>query len=121
MKITTFDPAIFTKDAEGTIKLFEELGFEKQHQKEGIDGDITVVRMKDANGFHFDVVNAGRTVKDFISIRMNVDNFDEAYNKLLEHGFKHAPEEQIIGTKTSKAVMLVSPSGYTINLIQHIK
>ena len=36
MKITSFNPLIVTKDAEPVIALFEDLGFEKRHTKEGI-------------------------------------------------------------------------------------
>ena len=36
MKITSFNPLIVTKDTETTIALFEELGFESRHTKEGI-------------------------------------------------------------------------------------
>ena len=31
MKITSFNPLIVTKDAEFSIKMFEEMGFEKRH------------------------------------------------------------------------------------------
>lgn len=56
MKITSFNPLIATKDAASAIKLFEELGFERRHTKEGIGKDsVTDVRMKDLNGFHLDV------------------------------------------------------------------
>ena len=56
MKITTFNPLIVTKDAASTIALFEELGFEKRHEKESIGiNNVTDVRRKDANGFHVDV------------------------------------------------------------------
>ena len=37
MKITTFNPLILTKEADNIIALFEELGFEKRHNKEGDD------------------------------------------------------------------------------------
>ena len=48
MKITTFNPLIVTKDAEPVIALFEEMGFERRHTKEGIsENNVTDVRMKD--------------------------------------------------------------------------
>ena len=56
MKITSFNPLIITKDAENSVALFEELGFEKRHNKTG--EDFSSNRMKDANGFHIDVVKA---------------------------------------------------------------
>ena len=33
MKITSFNPAIVTSDPDSCIKLFEELGFERQHRQ----------------------------------------------------------------------------------------
>ena len=82
MKITSFSPLIVTTDPENTIKLFEELGFEKRHKKDELDGreDIVGVRMKDANGFCVDIVKSGKTKQDMMTIRMNVDDFDEACN-----------------------------------------
>lgn len=53
MKITSFNPLIATTDAEPLISLFEELGFESRHTKEGISiNNAKNIRMKDANGFH---------------------------------------------------------------------
>ena len=70
MKITTFNPLIITKDPEPTIKLFEELGFERRHTKEGIgDDSVTDVRMKHPNGFYVDVSSGDG---EYNMIRMNV-------------------------------------------------
>ena len=33
-----------------TIGLFEALGFERRHTKEGFGHDVSAVRMKDSNG-----------------------------------------------------------------------
>ena len=72
--------------------MFEELGFEKSHQPEETAAsgfDFTVVRMKDANGFHVDVaLSAGPIPQDITAIRINVDDFSEAYDYLTERGFK---------------------------------
>ena len=54
-------------------------------------------------------------------IRMNVDNFAEAYDILTAHGFKNTRGDGTIDTKSSKAATMVSPSGFTISLIEHIK
>jgi hypothetical protein len=121
MKITTFNPMIITKDAEAVIKVFEALGFERRHTKENInDADITSVRMTDPNGFHIDVAEA-HVDKDISTIRMNVDDFDEAYNFLTERGFKNSQGERTTETGSSKATLMVSPSGFSINLVEHIK
>ncbi len=125
MKITTFNPMIVTKDAENVIKLFEELGFERRHMKTGInDSDISSVRMRytgeDGKVFHVDVASAP-VPQDISTIRMNIDNFDEAYNMLLEKGFKNSQGDKVTETPSSKSTMMFAPSGFPINITQHIK
>jgi hypothetical protein len=123
MKITTFNPQIITKNAEPLVKFFEEFGFEKRHRQEGIgDMDVTGIRMKDANGFYLDISEADAPVpNDLVSIRMNVDNFEEAYDLLIAKGFKNFYGDRAIPSKSAKSAIMISPSGFTINLIQHIK
>lgn len=124
MKITTFNPQIITGDAEPLVQLFEELGFQKRHNQEGIgDLDVTGIRMKDENGFYLDISQPDslKLPNDLVAIRMNVDNFDEAYQLLTKHGFKNFYGEQTVSTGTSKSAVLISPSGFTINLIEHLK
>ncbi len=122
MKITSFNPLIVTKDPESVIALFEALGFEKQHTKTGIsDLNITGVRMKDANGFHVDVAS-GDFPQDRTIIRMNVDNLEEAVELLTVRGFRKAPTfKETEGTPSSRFNVMISPSGFIINVIQHIK
>lgn len=124
MKITTFNPQIVTKNAEPLIKLFEELGFERRHKQDGIgDYDVTAIRMKDANGFYVDIAQVENLQgdRDLTLIRMNVDNFDEAYQLLLDRGFKNPRGDHTVQTTTNKSAMLISPSGFAFNLCQHIK
>jgi hypothetical protein len=52
---------------------------------------------------------------------MNVDDFDEAFNTLRERGFKNVFGDETVGTMSSRAAMMVSPSGFSICVIQHIK
>ena len=125
MKITTFNPAIITKNAEETIALFEALGFERRHMKTGIDDkDITSVRMRytgeDGKVFHVDVTSAP-VPQDITTIRMNIRDFDEAYKTLEEKGFKNAQGEKITDTGSSKSTMMVSPSGFSISIAEHIR
>ena len=123
MKITTFNPQILTKNPNKLIELFEALGFEKRHDQEGI-GELNVegIRMKDANGFNLDIsVPDIDLPQDKIAIRINVDDFDEAYKLLKEYGFKNVYGYWTVDTETSKSAMLISPSGFGINLVQHIK
>lgn len=125
MKITSFNPLIVTKDSETVIKLFEDLGFERRHTKTGInDEDITSVRMRyegeDGKVFHVDIADAP-VPQDITTIRMNIDDFDEAYNMLEGKGFKNSQGDKITETGTSKSTMMVSPSGYSISISKHIK
>ena len=125
MNITSFNPLIVTKDAEAVIALFEALGFERRHLKTGINGkDISAVSMRytgeDGKVFHVNIASAP-VPQDITTIRMNVSDFDEAYRMLEEKGFKNAQGGKITDTGTSKATMMVSPSGFSISVSEHIK
>ena len=122
MKITAFNPLILTNDAQSATDFFEDLGFEHRHRKTGInDKDITAYDMKDSNGFRVNVTQVDQMPQDMTVIRMNVDNFEEAYEKLQSLGFKNAQGDKITDTGSSKATLMVSPSGFGISLSQHIK
>ena len=129
MTITTFNPMVVTKKPEEAIALFEALGFERHHHK----SDNTVneeqglafssVRMKDANGFYVDVCTADtdRIERDLTVIRMNVDDFDEAAELLKKNGFRESKIAPVNYTSSSKYAFFISPSGFIIDLIKHIK
>ena len=125
MKITSFNPLICTRNAEEIVKLFEELGFEKAHVKEKFNNeDVTEYRMKDANGFHVDISSAGDKLpipNDVTVIRMNVDDFDEAVKFFTAKGFFNPVEGKTLDGGSSKDIILLSPSGFGIRLIHHIK
>ena len=123
MKITTFNPQIITKEAAPIVQLFKELGFEKRHDQEGI-GELNVegIRMKDLNGFYMDVSQPDVPLeRDVATIRMNVDDFDEAYQLLLSKGFRNYYGDRIVETRTSKSALMIAPSGFSINLVHHIR
>ena len=124
MKITSFNPLIVTKDPESIIALFEALGFERRHTIEGTAKsgvDVVSVRMKDANGFYVDVAHTPNTQQDLTLIRMNVPDFDEAYDFLTARGFKGNRDSKGMETRTNRSAMMVSPSGFAFDLCQHIK
>jgi len=123
MKITTFNPQIITKDAASLERFFGELGFETRHDQKGIgEHNVEAIRMKDGNGFYLDIsAPEFQFEKDILGIRMNVDDFGEAYKLLTEHGFRNVYGNNTADTKTSKSAVMVAPSGYVINLVQHIK
>lgn len=123
MKITTFNPQIITKNAEPIVKLFEELSFEKRHNPKGIgELNVTGIRMKDANGFYLDISEFDTPVpQDITAIRMNVDNFEEAYEFLISKGFINFYGDKNVKMKTLKSTVMISPNGFVINLVEHIK
>ena len=124
MKITSFDPFVATSQPEGVIAQFEALGFEKCHRKEGVtiaDADKTITRMKNPDGFHVDVTTEQAYERDMMGIRMNVDDFDAAYELLVSRGFKNAFGDETVNTKSSKSAMMVAPSGLMICIVHHIK
>lgn len=121
MKITSFNPLIISENAKEIIALFEELGFEQRHHKEDINNnDITAVRMRNEEGFHLDVTDAPVS-QTITAIRMNVDDFDEAYQFLQQRGFVNAQGNRITDTGSSKSTLMIAPSGFAISLSHHIK
>ena len=123
MKITTFDPLIISPKAEDAINVFKDLGFEKTHAPvtETESGEVLTIRMKHENGYHVDVADAKSFPRDETIIRMNVDDFDEAYNILIAHGFKNTRGDKTLDTKSAIAATMVSPTGFKIALVKHIK
>ena len=122
MKITTFNPMIVTAKAEEVIKLFEALGFEKRHAPT-VDigtGMVEATRMKNADGFYIDIADVKAVPRDKTIIRMNVDNFDEAYDVLTKHGVT-GTREKPIETESNKSMGMKAPSGLMFDLCQHIK
>ena len=123
MKITSFNPLIVSSDAASTIKVFEDLGFEKTHSKDSVNNDLnyTAVRMKDPNGFHVDITQSQVLPRDMTIIRMNVDDLEEAVALLEKHGFVKGNSGQQVETSSSKSQFMVSPSGFAINVVKHIR
>ncbi len=122
MKITAFDPVIVTAKVDDAIKVFEELGFEKRHAPTNSinDSDVTSNRLKHENGYYVDVVAVEQEMpRDLTLIRINVDDFDEAYQILLDHGFKNQQGDAITETESSRTTTMISPSGFMIGLTQH--
>jgi hypothetical protein len=123
MKITGFRPLIVTKDPDAVIKTFEDLGFEKRHTKKDVEGgeNVTVV-MKDANGNRVNVAKADGIPQDMTLISINVDNFQEAYDFFIGKGFINPRGEgRVTDTSSSRATALVSPSGFTVSISEHLK
>ena len=122
MKITTFNPSIITNDPEPIIQLFQDLGFVQTHNKaENVDVEFSAHRMKNEGGFHVDVVEVPVIPKTYSAIRINVDNFEEAFEFFKSKGFREAKGFAPSTTKSSKYAYMVSPTGFIIDVCQHIK
>lgn len=122
MKITGFCPLIVTKDAETVVKVFEELGFEKRHTKKDIEGGKnTNYAMKDSNGNRINIASSETLPRDLPAISINVDNFQEAYDFFLAHGFVNPRGDKVTDTSSSRATLLFAPSGFAVSITEHIK
>ena len=123
MKITAFNPLIIGPNAAEAVALFEELGFEHAHTKEGIgkEGDVASFDLKYGEDFRVDVTQVDNMPQDMMTIRMNVRDFDEAYDFLISKGFKNIQGDSTTDTGSSKATLMISPSGFGISLAQHIR
>ena len=121
MKITAFNPLIVSPKAEEIAALFEELGFEHAHTKEGINGHVTSYDLKLGEDFRVDVAHSDVVPQDLTAIRMNVRDFDEAYDFLISKGFKNAQGDKITETSSARSALMISPSGFAISLSYHIR
>ena len=123
MKITGFCPIVVTKDTDNVIKVFEDLGFEKRHTKKDIEGGSnTAYALKDADGNRITIASSETVPQDITAININVDNFQEAYDFFIAHGFVNPRGDgRVTDTSSSKATMLFSPSGYAVNITEHLK
>lgn len=119
MNITSFYPIILSSKANDIVMLFEDLGFESRHFNNEYAGRDST-QMKDPNGFRVDIAQIDALEQDQILIRMNVDNFDEAHEFLLSRGFTSGTDHPV-ESDSSKAITMVSPSGFRIGLIYHKK
>jgi hypothetical protein len=121
MKITGFCPIIITRDPESAVKLFEDMGFEKRHTKKDIeDGANTSYAMKDANGNRINIASSETIPRDTSAVTINVDDFREAYDFLIAHGFTDPRGDKVTETGSSHATMLFSPSGFPVHISEHI-
>ncbi|MBQ9383447.1 MAG: hypothetical protein IJT87_04370 [Ruminiclostridium sp.] len=104
------------------IKLFEEHGFVQTHNKaENNDVEFSAHRMKDSNGFHIDILEVPAVPRTVTAVRINVDDYDEAYELFISKGFHESKAFAPSTTASSKYAYLVSPSGAVIGLCRHIK
>ena len=121
VEITSFNPIILSPNAEEVVALFEELGFERAHAMDVIEGRVVNYDLKLGEDFRVDVAQTSKAPQDLTAIRMNVRDFDEAYDFLISKGFKNVQGDKFTETDSAKSTLLISPSGFAINLSYHIR
>ena len=122
MNITGFYPMIATADADSIVKVFEEMGFEICHDFSGTtETDYRLVVMEDGSGHRVDIAEAGTEERDRILVRMNVDDFEAAYEILVRSGYVNTRGDKRVISGSAVEATMVSPSGQVISLIQHMK
>jgi hypothetical protein len=122
MKITGFIPLVVSPKADELVRLFEELGFEASHVKSDIEGGQNInTDMKDADGNRIDIATTKHLERDLLSIKINVDNFEEALAFFQSKGFINTRGDKITETSSSKDTFLISPTGLGITLCEHLK
>ncbi len=75
---------------------------------------------EDGKIFHVDVAQAP-VDETITTIRMNVRDFDEAKKMLEEKGFENSQGEKITDTGSSLSTLMLSPSGFSISVTEHIR
>ena len=121
MQITAFNPLILSVNPDEVIETLEALGFERAHTKTGINDHVTSIDLKYGEDFRVDVAGVTKFPQDMTVIRMNVRDFDEAYNFLISKGFKNIQGDKITETGSSHDTLMISPSGFAIALSEHIR
>ena len=77
--------------------------------------------MKDANGNRINIASSEHVPQDLTAININVDNFQEAYDFFISHGFVNTRGDKVTETGSAKSTMLISPSKFMVTLTEHIK
>jgi hypothetical protein len=122
MKITGFCPCIITSHPDEVMEVFKALGFERRHTKKDIEGGANITyAMKDANGNRINISYAANMERDLTSMSMNVDNFEEYYAFMLDHGFINPRGDKVTDTSSSRSTMVFAPSGFGIIVSEHLR
>lgn len=64
---------------------------------------------------------AGAIPRDMTLIRMNVRDFDEAFELLRARGFENVYGDGRVETESSRSAFLISLTGFGVHLIEHIR
>ena len=94
-----------------------------QYRGKEIPGCISQgFRMKDEDGHGISIAQVDKFPRDMTLIQMNVDDFEEAYELFKAHGFTNMKRnDDAIYTGSAKTAVMVSPTGFAVNIVYHIK
>ena len=85
-----------------------------------VSGNFIVDIMEDGDGHRVDIAEA-ETESDRVIIRLNVDDFEEAYELLKRNGYENTRGDRRVRSGSAVEATMVSPSGHVISLIQHMR
>ena len=120
MKVTGINPVFAVKDFEETLPIYEALGFKVIHKNPGLKGCMYYV-LADEEDHRFDValqpdVDPETDITQML--RINVDDFDEAYKLFTDKGF--TSKRGVHDTDSFTCVSLTDPTGcYSVYLTKH--
>lgn len=121
MTVKTYYPAIVTPDVEGTIKNLEAFGFGIAHEKHDVsETHNDSIVMKDGNGNRVDVVSTKAVPRAFVTIRVNVADYEAAVAELTALGYENRRPAGV-DTASSRSTMMISPQGVYYLICEHIK
>ena len=120
MKITSFYPAVMTKNVDGNVFLMEQLGFLVAHKQENVikDGNTEYI-MEHPNGFRMGIIRSDTAETDIQITRINVDDIEEAKEFYSDMGFSVSGE--LKNNEFSKSQLMKSPGGIIVMISEHIK
>ena len=116
MKITGFCPLIVTNDSPMALD-----GRYQVAQAYDEAGNVAQEINLDADGNRINITSIEKIPRDLTGISINVDNFREAYDFLIARGFVNPRGDKVTDTSSSKATMLLAPSGFAVSISEHIK
>ena len=125
VKVSDYYPIFYAENVESETRRFTEvLGFAVKHRPKIEFLDYVVLENEKKR--RVDIVHsrfpADSFKEGFLGMRVNVDDFDEAYILLEERGFRNCMGEgNLIVSPYIKGAHMASPSGFEVMLMQHLK
>ena len=112
------DALVAAETANGRV----EFAYDGERQLSAIDtGTADDACAYDATGNRISIASSETVPQDLTGIAINVDNFQEAYDFFIGKGFIDPRGGKVTDTSSSRATLLFAPSGFAVNISEHIK